>query len=532
MTQRDFKFLGLTLILLFTLISMRNAWVSDDAYITFRSVENFRAGYGMGYNPNVRVQSFTHPLWMLVLSALYYIQVNLLGVSFSSGLVFLALSLSLAFSALTMWLLISRVINRDPVSAAILAASVILSRAFLDYSSSGLENPLTHLLLAFFLWKLFEDPPRFRSLVFISALIAINRLDTLVLVAPALVFVFWQERNSFRKNLVSTLLGFSPLIIWELFSLFYFGFPFPNTAYAKLNTGIFDRLLLAQGFDYFLNSIHWDPLTLFVIAAAGIGVLLERDRKSLAVYLGLTFYMLYVLKIGGDFMSGRFFTAVFLVSAVLLARLQIFSWQINLAALAIILALGGFSVRSTLFDPQLPMTFNNFTFLDRNGIADERLVYFSNERNQGFVIQGLRETEIGSDLAGSNWVFKKFKVAAFIGAIGKTGYKDGPNVYLADPYALVDPLLARLPTMDPIHWRIGHFKRKIPVGYPETLRDYTSKIADPDLALYYEKLSYVISGPLWELDRLREIWMFNTGQYNQLIDNYVMRNSDLVFEKK
>ena len=37
------------LVLLFIFIAVRNAWISDDAYITLRTVENFRAGYGMGY---------------------------------------------------------------------------------------------------------------------------------------------------------------------------------------------------------------------------------------------------------------------------------------------------------------------------------------------------------------------------------------------------------------------------------------------------------------------------------------------------
>lgn len=531
MTQRDLKFMGMILLLLFVLITVRNAWVSDDAYITLRSVENFRAGYGMGYNPNVRVQSFTHPLWMLMLSAFYFVQVNLLGISFSTGLVFLTLFLSVAFSALTVWLLLRRGINQDPVSILIFSACVILSRAFLDYSTSGLENPLTHILLALFLWKFFENSPRFLALTFISALIAINRLDALVFVTPALLLVFWQERILWRKNLLSGLLGFSPLIVWEFFSLFYFGFLFPNTAYAKLNTGILDRLLVGQGFDYLLNSIHWDPLTMFVIVLAGAGVLLERERKSVAVYLGVALYMLYVLKIGGDFMSGRFLSAALLISALLLARLQTVSRQSLLVGLALILALGVFSVRSTLLDPQLPMTLANFKFLDGNGVADERLVYFGSERNQGLVIQGLRDTDIGSELAGRNWVFTKFKVAAFIGAIGKVGYKDGPNVYEADPYALVDPLLARLPAMNPIDWRIGHFKRKIPLGYPETLKDGTPQIADPDLALYYEKLSSIISGPLWDSQRLLEIWKFNTGQYNHLIASYVSRNPDQVFEK-
>ena len=38
-------------------------------------------------------------------------------------------------------------------------------------------------------------------------------------------------------NLKTLLLGLMPLILWELFSLFYYGFLFPNSAYAKAFTG-------------------------------------------------------------------------------------------------------------------------------------------------------------------------------------------------------------------------------------------------------------------------------------------------------
>jgi arabinofuranosyltransferase len=520
MTQRDLKFTAIILTLLFLFVVVRNAWVSDDAYITFRTVENFRAGNGLGYNPNVRVQSFTHPLWMLVLSAVYFIQVNLLGISFSAGLVFLALFLSMGFSGLAFWLLMRMGINRTPVSILIFASCVIFSRAFLDYSTSGLENPLTHFLLALFLWKFFENSPSFLWLTFLSALIAINRLDALLLVAPVLVLVFWQEHALWQKKLLSALLGFFPLILWELFSLFYYGFLFPNTAYAKLNTGILDRLLVAQGFDYFLNSIHWDPLTLFVIVLAGVGVFLERDRKSIGVYLGVLIYLLYVLKIGGDFMSGRFLAAPFLVAAVLLARLNIFSRQLMQVGLAIILTLGLVTVRSTILDPQLPMTLSYLELVDQNGIADERLFYFESNSNQGLVIQGIRDTDVGSPFAGRNWVFTKPKKVVFAEAIGKAGYKNGPDIYMVDFYALVDPLLARLPTTDLIDWRIGHFWREIPAGYADTLKAHEMRIVDADLALYYHKLSYVISGPLWDWERIREIWKFNTGQYDPLVAGY------------
>ncbi len=58
------------MILVFSLVILRVSWISDDAFITFRSIENFVHGYGPVYNVGERVQTFTHPLWMLLLGQL------------------------------------------------------------------------------------------------------------------------------------------------------------------------------------------------------------------------------------------------------------------------------------------------------------------------------------------------------------------------------------------------------------------------------------------------------------------------------
>ena len=98
--------------------------------------------------------------------------------------------------------------------------------------------------------------------------------------------------------------------------------------------------------------------------------------------------------------------------------------------------------------------------------------------------------------------------------IGFMGYYAVPGVYLLDTYALGDPLLARLPIPDPLHWRIGHFERALPGGYLETLRSGNNCIEDPDLALYYDKLRLITRGPLWSRERLLTIWKMNMGQYD------------------
>ena len=46
---------------------LRAGWVTEDAYITLRPVDNWVNGFGLRWNPAERVQGYTHPLWMVLL---------------------------------------------------------------------------------------------------------------------------------------------------------------------------------------------------------------------------------------------------------------------------------------------------------------------------------------------------------------------------------------------------------------------------------------------------------------------------------
>ncbi len=531
MSDRDTRLGRAALLLFYIVIVVRNAWISDDAYITFRTIENFLAGYGLTYNPFVRVQAYTHPAWMFLLSGLYRLEWKIFPYS-ENALYFVAVFASIVVSALFVYFLLAKVAAKDLLTGGLAVAALTLSRAFVDYSTSGLENPLTHLLLALFLWIYFAHPEKWFLLALVSSFLFLNRQDAVLLILPALLFTFWVKGNYLGK-LKMFLLGFLPVIVWELFSLLYYGFLFPNTAYAKLNTGISSSILIQQGMDYLLNSLHWDPLTLFVIACAGVvafwGGTHQESAKIRYVYLGILIYILYVVKIGGDFMSGRFLTAPFALAVALLARSAL-SKRSLLAVLGITLALGVFSLRSTLLDPEVPALFqrtlrwtDNPSILDRNGVADERAVYFANEPHGiylGLVEEGFRDSQVGSEFAGLAWIYSGKSRVMVDWSIGRTGYAEGPNKYIVDHYGLADPLVARLPVTRK-KWRIGHFARELPEGYLETLDAGENRIADPNLARYYEELRAVIEGPLWNWDRMIKIWKFNTGQYDDLIALYL-----------
>jgi len=87
---------------------------------------------------------------------------------------------------------------------------------------------------------------------------------------------------------------------------------------------------------------------------------------------------------------------------------------------------------------------------------------------------------------------------------------------ILDNWALCDPLLARLPAYNlRRHWR------PIPEGYLLSRRTGDLSKMNPDLALYYGKLWLIVSGGLWDSERLEEIIKFNSGAYDEARERYL-----------
>ena len=219
---------------------MRTAWVCDDAYITFRTVDNLIHGYGARWNVAERVQSYTHPLWMLVLAAVELV---------TREPYFTSIVLSLACSLVAVTLLAFR-LARTGWQAAIGLLVLASARSFVDFSSSGLDNALSHALIAWYLVSL-ARPRSARTAwqpMAIASLLIVNRQDLALLVGPSVIAYLVAHRS---ERLWRTLaLGFAPIVAWELFSLVYYGFLVPNTAFAKMHTGIPEGELFAQGLRY------------------------------------------------------------------------------------------------------------------------------------------------------------------------------------------------------------------------------------------------------------------------------------------
>ncbi len=498
------------------LLILRSAWLSEDSYIGWRTVDNFVHGHGLRWNLLDRVQVFTDPLFILLMSPIY---------ALTHEIFVTATVVCLILSALAVYL-VAKKLAVTPAAAIAALAAFLSSRAFIDYSTSGLENPLSFFLAAVFCVVYFRAAAftlrTTLQLVFVLSLIGLNRLDSILLFAPAILLALASaviaERPPWLRLFRSLVIASSPLWLWILFSIVYYGFPFPNTYYAKLHTGIPKGELLLQGVLYYFHTVNGDPITLVVIAASVLMAIARRELRSLAIACGIFFYLLYILKIGGDFMSGRFFSIPFFLAVALLVR---FPLRVRgyLAFAICFIGIGLLVRRPTLLNDEKYFTDASMKeVIDHRGIADERGFIFQLtgllpelDRNHleprgPWVQQGLALRESGS----------KFSI---FGNIGLYGFYAGRHHYVLDPYGLADPLLSKLPI---IHnrgsgWRIGHFERTVPAGYPETIQTGVNKIKDPRIAKLYDVIKVITQDPIWSVERFKQIALINSGHYSDLM---------------
>jgi len=490
---------------LYGLVFFKNAWVSDDAYILFRSLDQLLSGHGPRWNPHERVQAFTCPLWYWLLAGMGELHHN----HYLNSII-----LSAVCNLLLLWNL--QKILKNSRLWLLAVVMLVFSQAYFDFTSSGLENPLVYCLLTFVMRFYLDDQlPEKQKLLYTgiaAGLLLITRHDAALFVLPLLMHNAARYRQRSASMLLAAIL---PLLIWTLFSLIYYGFPFPNTAYAKLGDVMPRELLLQRGFTYFTTSLSRDFISIAVLATGVIAGLCSKQTRLRFITTGILLHLAYVVWIGGDFMRGRFFGWDYLLCAILL--LQTYNYR---RAIAIGFAVAA-CVSAFLYTPPLatPVQWGAEPFRmgdSADGITQERYFFFwftrftrywqrgdDGIRDFGWCQDGLEQHKQGMAVAASH-------------TVGMQGFCLGTEGKVVDLLGITDPLLARMPH-NPAqkNWRAGHFLRLIPEGYCDSVLNNQNNITDPVIARYYDTLRLITqSEPLLSKERLRAIWQINTGAFH------------------
>ncbi|HEX8230221.1 MAG TPA: hypothetical protein VF826_13035 [Chloroflexia bacterium] len=334
--------LALVACLLWMVVAGRvlDDWQIDDAYISYRYAWNLAHGNGLVYNPVEVVEGYTNFLWTLVASGAIWAGLSPAGVALVG-----TIACSMGILGVT-YRLARRLIADRPIWALLPVTLLAVDSALLTYGprGSGIEAvPFAFLALApvMALWAAPVKGWRVGAGV-VLGLASLTRPEGLLVAVLLLGARAWLDRREglpYRMLLMWSLVPFLAIVVpYQLWRVTFYGYPFPNTFYAKTGTNL---AVIGRGAGYAWQFAegHWLPVALalacLVLLAWGW---LSRRRTpkeaapdaddispkalnySLAAVLGLLVlvYAGYVVYVGGDwFPSERFFVPLLAPVALL-----------------------------------------------------------------------------------------------------------------------------------------------------------------------------------------------------------------------
>jgi capsule synthesis protein PGA_cap len=303
-------------LLIATVAGLAFAWskraIVDDAFISFRYAENLLEGRGLVFNEGERVEGYTNFLWTVLMAGLTRLS------SFSMPII--AFFSCLAFFVANLFL-VSRIGKRlsasEPgqVYVPLAAVWLALQHSFHSFATTGLETMFAVfwvLLGIDYLSREATPKNRFLSGLFLIASV-LTRPDHAIFYGVAAIVVAWREADflvdgtrawfAAVKRITAYAAPFSIYAGYLAWKWTYYGSLVPNTFYAKSA----DQTYWEQGV-IFLGvsggSAHLGFLAVLYLAW------LWRDRLqsdfTRFALIAIPIYLAYVVRVGGDFMLGRF----------------------------------------------------------------------------------------------------------------------------------------------------------------------------------------------------------------------------------
>jgi arabinofuranosyltransferase len=284
----------MTLIIFFLLLSASFSTIVDDAYITFRYSKNLINGYGLSYNPGVKVEGTSSLLWSLILAPFL--------------LLHLPITLTAKIISLIGTLIIIPLLFYKFLKNKYLAVVAIIlfwtNTNVIHWSTLGLETIFYATLI--FITFVFVDQRWWRRkgglylLFFIGLAISLTRPEGILYLIAIVLYLFFNEKFDRKKIIYLWLSWLLFLVALSIFRYFYFGNILPNTFWAK-NFGITFADKIIRGC-YYVKKWLWDFPYLTILFLFGLWTI----RKTKTVFLVLTFLIaqgiFVVASAGSDWM--------------------------------------------------------------------------------------------------------------------------------------------------------------------------------------------------------------------------------------
>ncbi|MEN8223145.1 MAG: hypothetical protein ABFR36_07775 [Acidobacteriota bacterium] len=486
------------------------AWMSEDALITLRHVDNFLAGHGAVFNPGERVEGYTHTLWFWLITLLRFIGVPAKGALVVPGIIFSTAALYLLFFVL------GRKGGRPAVN---LSGAVLIGMSpFIDFGTSGLESSLSYLLLIIF--SIFLAGGKWKNNPFLLGLLVTSMTFTrpdfgIFLIFGVLFYLFQLYKKEIVLKQFLTFLS-SPVLMlgaYEIFRMGYYGAMFPNPFFAKSGGSSY----FSQGFLYLEDLLKGSAFPLILLFMV-ITIFVRRSgndfKNRIWILSAGLLYAFFVIRGGGDFMHGRFLLpGVILITVSSSGALDSFFERSSFTRISAVLLSISLLIISLSMIPVQKRGGKNYN----HGIADERFAFYGNKI---FPLDQIMEDKhiFMWKTIGNNYRYltekakKRIRIAYH--TVGFIGYYSGPRVNVLDRLGLTDPVVARRKIEK--RGRPGH-EKSAPFGYL-LYRELT--FGETPFKLW-NTLASTGFGTLWDLSRgtLNKFSFFLPEDFKKKLDD-------------
>ncbi|MGZ4033822.1 MAG: hypothetical protein ACXVP4_03080 [Bacteroidia bacterium] len=394
--KRLYIIVSVIAILISFIYSYKLKWLGDDVFIGFRYIQNILAGNGFVYNKGERVEGYTHFLWLVIATFFAWLKCSplittqVLGILSSIGTLILVTLIGYKISKrnnffILPFMVIALALNYDynVWATSGLETSfftfLLCSSFYVFFFSSFEGNKKLILTGLFFCLALMSRPDGLLIIFVANALYVVNRLFNKISLSKIIVSLLFLN--------LALLVIYVPYFIWRYN---YFGFIFPNTYYDKLGS----ETLFSKGFYYIwlyfkphftsFLIIILPPLVIFPLLKGSIIKQLKEylsDNWNAAFLTALvvvySYLILFVAKVGGDFMHARFIIPMtpYIYFIIFYSLVKLVSKK-NLNIVFIALLFCSYfetQIRFTVFDG-LDKDGKVITTLNRD-VADERWAY-------------------------------------------------------------------------------------------------------------------------------------------------------------
>ena len=273
--------------------------VQDDAYISYRYVENFVEGHGLVFNYGEHVEGYTNFLWIMILALAVKLGLpiiltsQILGIIFGLGIILISAVIAREICGNEKWYLI-----------LIPPFLLTVNGALAYWTIGGMETALFVFLVSLVIYVEFRKPA---ITPYLLVLLTLCRPEGGLFFGIIFIYRLFIVKSGWKALLKYALVYTGLMLPYAAFKLIYFGDLLPNPFYAKTGSSV---EYIKSGISYLAHfSYHYAVFgVLFILPF----IFIKRITNKLwLTLLSVIIVTIYVVLVGGDVLKvHRFFLPI------------------------------------------------------------------------------------------------------------------------------------------------------------------------------------------------------------------------------